>query len=156
MNRSEVVCIQGPVSSDYVATSYRLDGPGSFPGSILIFSVFSSILLCLLCMCFFCIFCFLCFIMFMYFYLYMCTVLYCGCSCTLWTLPSGISPIAVNNKYNVCIYCVALHLYRVILNYCRSYVAYDFQIGKNKIKLLTEYERKFRKFYYTYNYSIEC
>jgi hypothetical protein len=28
-------------SSDYVATSYRLDGPGSFPGSI--FILFSSV-----------------------------------------------------------------------------------------------------------------
>jgi hypothetical protein len=38
--RSEVVYIQGRGSSDYVATSYRLDGPGSVPDSILVFSVF--------------------------------------------------------------------------------------------------------------------
>jgi hypothetical protein len=41
MKQSDVVYIQSRGSSDYVATNYRLDGPGSFPGSILIFSVFS-------------------------------------------------------------------------------------------------------------------
>jgi hypothetical protein len=30
--------------------------------------------------------------------------------------------------------------YRVIRNYCRGFVAYNFQIGRNKIKLLTDYE----------------
>jgi hypothetical protein len=40
VKRSEVVYMQGRGSSDYVATSYRLDGPGSFPGSILVFSAF--------------------------------------------------------------------------------------------------------------------
>jgi hypothetical protein len=41
VKRSEVVYIHGRDSSDYVATSYRLDGPGSFPGSI--FNLFSSV-----------------------------------------------------------------------------------------------------------------
>jgi hypothetical protein len=31
VKQSEVIYIQGRGSSDYVATSYRLDGPGSFP-----------------------------------------------------------------------------------------------------------------------------
>jgi hypothetical protein len=57
VKRSEVVYVKGRGSSDYLATSYRLDGPGSFPGRILVFSVFC------------CIFCFLCFVMFMYFIL---------------------------------------------------------------------------------------
>jgi hypothetical protein len=48
VKRSEVVYIQGRGSSDYVATSYRLDGPGTFQGSIFIllssiFSVFPSV-----------------------------------------------------------------------------------------------------------------
>jgi hypothetical protein len=55
VKRSEVVYIQGRGSSDYVSTSYKLDGPGSCPGSILLFSVFSS-----------CIFCILCFVMFVH------------------------------------------------------------------------------------------
>jgi hypothetical protein len=37
---SEVVYILGRGSSDYVAMSYRLDGAGSFLGSMLVFSVF--------------------------------------------------------------------------------------------------------------------
>jgi hypothetical protein len=36
--KRSVVYIQGRGSSDYVAMSYRRDGPGSFPGSILVFS----------------------------------------------------------------------------------------------------------------------
>jgi hypothetical protein len=56
---SEVLYIHGRDSSDYLATSYRLDGPGYFV--ILFSSVFS-------------VFC--CFVMFMY------LLLYCGCSCT--------------------------------------------------------------------------
>jgi hypothetical protein len=88
-NESEVVYIQGLGSSYYVyvATSYRLDGPSSFPGSILVFSVFfvfSSVVSCICffhifvffsCimrlfmyfLCFFCIFSFLCFVIFMYY-----------------------------------------------------------------------------------------
>jgi hypothetical protein len=59
VKRSEVVYIQDRDSSDYVATSYRLDGPGSFPGSIFIlfysvFSVFFSCVLCILCVSFLC------------------------------------------------------------------------------------------------------
>jgi hypothetical protein len=61
VKRSEVVHIQGRGSSYYVATSYRLDGPGSSPCSILVYSVFFSV------------FCFLCSVMFMYLY---CTYVY--------------------------------------------------------------------------------
>jgi hypothetical protein len=39
VKQSEVDYIWGRGSSDYVATSYRLDGPGSFLRSILVFSV---------------------------------------------------------------------------------------------------------------------
>jgi hypothetical protein len=64
MKRREVVYVQGRDSSDYVATSYRLDGPGSFPGSIFILF-------------FFCIFGFSCFVMFMYMNCTYVYVLYC-------------------------------------------------------------------------------
>jgi hypothetical protein len=40
VKRSEVVYIQSRGSLDNVATSYRLDGLGSFSGSILQFSMF--------------------------------------------------------------------------------------------------------------------
>jgi hypothetical protein len=43
LKRSEVVYIQGRGHSYYVTMSYRLDGPGSFPGSILAFSVLFSV-----------------------------------------------------------------------------------------------------------------
>jgi hypothetical protein len=52
VKRSEVVYIQGRSSSDNVAMSYTLDGPGSFPGSILVLSVFSYYLVLFSCMCF--------------------------------------------------------------------------------------------------------
>jgi hypothetical protein len=54
VKRSEVVYIQGRGSSDYVATSYRLDGPGFFFRAL--YSYF---------LCFSCIFCFLCFVVLM-------------------------------------------------------------------------------------------
>jgi hypothetical protein len=38
-----------------------------------------------------------------------------------------------------------LQIYRVILNYCRVSVAYKFQTGKNKVKLLTEYDSETKK-----------
>jgi hypothetical protein len=42
VKRSEVVLhYRVGIAQDYVATSYRLDGPGSFPGSI--FMLFSSV-----------------------------------------------------------------------------------------------------------------
>jgi hypothetical protein len=59
VKRGEMVYIQGRDSSDCVATSYRLDGPGSF-----LISIF--ILFFLYVLCFLCIFCFLCFVIFMY------------------------------------------------------------------------------------------
>jgi hypothetical protein len=65
VKRSEVVYIQGRGSSDYVATSYTLNGPGSFPGSIL---VFSSVFSCIFCV--FSVF-------------YVSCVLQCSCTCTV-------------------------------------------------------------------------
>jgi hypothetical protein len=43
VKRSEMVYIHGRGSSGDVATSYKLNGPGSFPGSILVFSMFFRI-----------------------------------------------------------------------------------------------------------------
>jgi hypothetical protein len=78
VKRSEVVYIQGRGSSDYVATSYRLDGPASFPGSIFILfsSVFSAVPSV------FSVSALFCNIHVLVLYLCICTVLYCGCSCT--------------------------------------------------------------------------
>jgi hypothetical protein len=53
VKRSEAVYIQGRGKSDCVATSYRLDSPGSFPGSILVFSLFFRISSVFSCVCFF-------------------------------------------------------------------------------------------------------
>jgi hypothetical protein len=39
-------------------------------------------------------------------------------------------------------------IYRVILNYCRGFRGLNFQIGKKKVKLLTEYENVTKKMYY--------
>jgi hypothetical protein len=79
---SEVVYIHGRDSSDYVATSYILDGPGSFPGSILVLYVFFSYFLVFSCI--FCVFLYFLFLVFrnvhmLVLYLCICTVLYCGC-----------------------------------------------------------------------------
>jgi hypothetical protein len=85
-----VVYIQGRGRSHYVVTSYRLDDPGSFPGSILVFSVFLFVFsIVFFTYVFFHVFS----VFFLYFlfrnvhvpvlYLCICTVLYCGCSCTL-------------------------------------------------------------------------
>jgi hypothetical protein len=73
--------------------SYRLDGPGSFPSSILVFSVF-----------------FFLYFLFLVFCNVHVLVLYCENSCNVLccfhvecmvfvTLPPGISPVAANNKY---------------------------------------------------------
>jgi hypothetical protein len=62
VKRSELVYIQGRGSSDYVATSYRLDGLGSFPGSV--FILFSSIIY-----------------VFSSVFSAACCVLYCSCTC---------------------------------------------------------------------------
>jgi hypothetical protein len=82
VKRSEVkvVYVHGRDSSDYVATSYRFDGPGSFPCNILVFFMYVSFMYYV----FFFLFLVFCNVHVLALYLCtrICTVFYCGCSCT--------------------------------------------------------------------------
>jgi hypothetical protein len=63
----------------------------------------------------------------------------------------------MNGKSRIIIVYVYMYIYRVFLNYWRGSVAYNFQTGNNKIKLIMEYESVTQKVFITYRInSVKC